>query len=98
MLTFDQARAAVTAAQGHLWQGAGTFYVQDHGWQDVAQFFIEFGPSQWLVSQDPDYLMASDTVAAVSKLTGQVDLIDPRETFKLRLSPAGNIQPPAPAD
>lgn len=95
-VTFEQARAIVTAAYGSPWEGPGTFHVADWGWESATEFLMVVGPRESIVDDDDDYLMLPGLTVFVSKETGEVIERNPlpnRETAAVldAMTPYGDV-------
>ncbi len=73
MVTFDQARHAVSALEHDTWPGPGTYMVADWGRQDATHFQVITGAREDLVDHDPAYRTTRTPVWFVDKATGAVD-------------------------
>ena len=71
-MTFEQARDIVTATYGSSWEGPGTFYVAEWGWESPEEYLMVAGPREWIVDGDSAYLMLPGLSLFVSKETGNV--------------------------
>lgn len=81
MVTFDQAREIVAAAERSRWE-LGTFYVAPYGFDTGPEWLVVRGAREFLVGGDPAYLALDQRPALVSKAAGRLRYAEPLETFE----------------
>lgn len=73
--TYQAARDAVAAELGPLWgETPGTFYVADEGFEDADSYMVPWGAREWLVDDDPAFVLLNGAVTFVDKASGFVSL------------------------
>lgn len=73
--TYAEARAIVDRELRPQWgDTAGTFYVDEQGFEDDTSYFVPWGAREWLVENDPSYVLINGAATFVDKATGAVVL------------------------
>lgn len=73
MLTFNEAMLITHTEVGPTWE-PGTLYVRPKGREDNRSYAVFYGPKEWIVDRDPNFLVGDIPVAFVDKETGEVTL------------------------
>lgn len=72
MLTFDQARKIAERKIAPRWDPQhGTMFANTTGYEDADGYAVTVGAEEWLVDQDPNYIMADGILVLVERDTGR---------------------------
>jgi hypothetical protein len=94
MITFEEARAVVTAALLPEWNAdLGTFYVADYGWESDQFYSMAVGAREYLVDKNQDFLQVNDLLYLVEKKTARYVEAVAYENLELldSLTPIGDV-------
>lgn len=73
MITFKDARAKIDLMADTLWKNhGGTFYVSPDGWGDSTHWLLTYGAEEWLVDEDPRFVLLDEGLVLVRKSDGDV--------------------------
>lgn len=72
MIGFDRARAiAVSAVEGSWPRTNGTLYASMDGFEDESDWIVVLGAEEWLVDEDPSFIILDSPLVVVNKKTGR---------------------------
>jgi hypothetical protein len=73
--TYEEAVEVVRREIAPLWGDTqGTFFVSPNGFEDETSFYVPWGAREWLVDNDPQFLLLNNAATFVDKITGFVEL------------------------
>ena len=75
MITYNDAIVILTNNLAPSWD-VGTFYVDPNGYEDAESFLLPYGPKEWLVDDNEEFLLMDLDVAIVNKTTGALEFIN----------------------
>ena len=83
MVTFTEARRIAERAVKPEWDAhmTGTMYASPQGMQDRTHYLVTVAAEEWLVDEDPEFLVVDGPMVLVEKATGKAIMTNMTEDF-----------------